>query len=121
MSYLPHCSPAWVKSETISKGNKYINKIKKHRERENRDPRGQGERDPGEAETLLREGDRDGEWQEGGDKDPERRNKRPRAGKGRHSWMQRWESLAGHEVRVSVRSAAVQGQPWGPHAQRWVQ
>lgn len=35
--------------------------------------------------------------------------------------MQGWQSLAGSEVRVSVRSATVQGQPGFLVPSKWVQ
>lgn len=48
--------------------------------------------------------------------DPQRKEQRPRDCKsqevvGGGGGGQRWQSFAGSEVRVSVRSAAVQGQP----------
>lgn len=43
-----------------------------------------------------------------------REDQRQRARKRGQRWMQRWQSLAGSEVRVSVRSAAVQGWPGAP-------
>lgn len=46
-----------------------------------------------------------------GNRDQRGKDKRPRAGKWGQRWMQRWQSLVGNEVRVSVRSAAVQDQP----------